>query len=57
MSVTLAQMIADARAVIAEITPAELKDMGYEDVEVLAGSVVAWAEAGLPVEGAAEPSA
>jgi len=43
-----------ARSLLAART---LKDMGYEEVEVLAGGLIAWAEAGLPVEGAAEPGA
>jgi rhodanese-related sulfurtransferase len=30
-------------------------EMGYGGVEVLAGGLVAWAEAGLPVESIAEP--
>jgi rhodanese-related sulfurtransferase len=41
-----------ARSLLAART---LKDMGYEQVQVLAGGLVAWADAGLPVERAAEP--
>jgi rhodanese-related sulfurtransferase len=32
-----------------------LSSMGYENVEVLGGGLMAWAEAGLPVEGEAQP--
>jgi rhodanese-related sulfurtransferase len=34
-----------------------LASMGYENVEVLAGGLIAWAEAGLPVEGQQQPVA
>jgi 3-mercaptopyruvate sulfurtransferase SseA len=30
--------------------------MGYENVEVLSGGLMAWAEAGLPVEGETQPA-
>jgi rhodanese-related sulfurtransferase len=40
-----------ARSLLAAQT---LASMGYEHVEVLAGGLVAWAEAGLPVEGEAQ---
>jgi 3-mercaptopyruvate sulfurtransferase SseA len=30
--------------------------MGYENVEVLGGGLIAWQEEGLPVEGEAEPA-
>jgi 3-mercaptopyruvate sulfurtransferase SseA len=30
--------------------------MGYENVEVLSGGLMAWAEAGLPVESDTEPA-
>jgi rhodanese-related sulfurtransferase len=33
-----------------------LRSMGYEHVEVLHGGLVAWAEAGLPVDGETEPA-
>jgi rhodanese-related sulfurtransferase len=33
-----------------------LTSMGYERVEVLGGGLVAWTEAGLPVEGETEPA-
>jgi rhodanese-related sulfurtransferase len=33
-----------------------LTSMGYQHVEVLGGGLAAWAEAGLPVEGATEPA-
>lgn len=32
-----------------------LTSMGYEGVEVLGGGLMAWVEAGLPVEGQAQP--
>ncbi len=41
-----------ARSLLAAQT---LTSMGYADVEVLGGGLVAWAEAGLPVEGQSEP--
>ena len=41
-----------ARSLLAART---LREMGYSGVEVLAGGLVAWAEAGLPVENTAEP--
>jgi rhodanese-related sulfurtransferase len=41
-----------ARSLLAART---LTEMGYEQVQVLAGGLLAWAEAGLPVEAAAEP--
>jgi rhodanese-related sulfurtransferase len=41
-----------ARSMLAART---LTDMGYEGVQVLAGGLVAWVEAGLPVATAAEP--
>jgi rhodanese-related sulfurtransferase len=34
-----------------------LADMGYERIEVLGGGLVAWAEAGLPVDSEREPVA
>ena len=37
-----------ARSLLAGQT---LTEMGFEDVEVLSGGLVAWSEAGLPVEG------
>ena len=40
-----------ARSLLASQT---LGSMGYQSVEVLGGGLVAWAEAGLPVEGEAE---
>jgi rhodanese-related sulfurtransferase len=40
-----------ARSLLAAQT---LKSMGYERVEVLDGGLIAWEEAGLPVEGEAE---
>jgi len=43
-----------ARSLLAAQT---LTSMGYSHVEVLGGGLIAWAEAGLPVEGAAEPAA
>jgi rhodanese-related sulfurtransferase len=43
-----------ARSLLAAQT---LASMGYERVEVLAGGLVAWAEAGLPVENDTAPSA
>jgi hypothetical protein len=50
MSVTRAQMIADARAAVAEVAPAKARE-GIESGAVgLALDVVACAEAGLPVE-------
>jgi rhodanese-related sulfurtransferase len=42
-----------ARSLLAAQT---LKSMGYPHVEVLGGGLMAWAEAGLPVEGATEPA-
>lgn len=33
-----------------------LSSMGYENVEVLGGGLNAWVEAGLPVEGAGQPT-
>lgn len=33
-----------------------LSSMGYEQVEVLGGGLLAWAEAGLPVEGEHQPT-
>ena len=42
-----------ARSLLAAQT---LTSMGYEYVEVLAGGLVGWAEAGLPVESAAQPA-
>jgi 3-mercaptopyruvate sulfurtransferase SseA len=33
-----------------------LAQMGYEDVEVLGGGLVAWAESGLPVESERQPA-
>jgi rhodanese-related sulfurtransferase len=42
-----------ARSLLAAQT---LRSMGYERVEVLGGGLMAWAEAGLPVEGEAEPA-
>ncbi len=42
-----------ARSLLAAQT---LKSMGYERVEVLGGGLVAWTEAGLPVEGETEPA-
>jgi rhodanese-related sulfurtransferase len=41
-----------ARSLLAART---LMEMGYSGVEVLAGGLVGWAGAGLPVESAAEP--
>jgi rhodanese-related sulfurtransferase len=41
-----------ARSLLAART---LREMGYSGVEVLAGGLVAWAEAGLPVDNTAEP--
>lgn len=41
-----------ARSVLAAQT---LTSMGYEHVEVLGGGLIAWAEAGLPVEGDSAP--
>jgi rhodanese-related sulfurtransferase len=41
-----------ARSALAAQT---LASMGYEHVEVLGGGLVAWAEAGLPVEGDSPP--
>jgi rhodanese-related sulfurtransferase len=41
-----------ARSLLAART---LREMGYSGIEVLAGGLVAWAEAGLPVESTAEP--
>ena len=43
-----------ARSLLAAQT---LAAMGYERVEALAGGLVAWAEAGLPVEGEPQPVA
>ncbi|HEU0194283.1 MAG TPA: rhodanese-like domain-containing protein [Gaiellales bacterium] len=43
-----------ARSLLAART---LKDMGYERVGVLAGGLVAWADAGLPVDRAAQQGA
>lgn len=34
-----------------------LASMGYENVEVLGGGLIAWAEAGLPVEASQQPVA
>jgi rhodanese-related sulfurtransferase len=42
-----------ARSLLAAQT---LGSMGYERVEVLSGGLMAWAEAGLPVEGQTEPA-
>ena len=42
-----------ARSLLAAQT---LRAMGYENVEVLSGGLVAWAEAGLPVEGEGQPA-
>ena len=42
-----------ARSLFASQT---LASMGYERVEVLGGGLMAWAEAGLPVEGETEPA-
>jgi rhodanese-related sulfurtransferase len=42
-----------ARSLLAAQT---LSSMGYEHVEVLGGGLNAWAEAGLPVEGAGQPA-
>lgn len=42
-----------ARSLLAAQT---LRSMGYERVEVLGGGLVAWTEAGLPVEGETEPA-
>lgn len=42
-----------ARSLLAAQT---LRSMGYESVEVLGGGLVAWAEAGLPVEGETQPA-
>jgi rhodanese-related sulfurtransferase len=43
-----------ARSLLAAQT---LTSMGYERVEVLGGGLMAWAEAGLPVEGENQPAA
>lgn len=43
-----------ARSLLAGAT---LATMGFDGVEVLAGGLNAWSEAGLPVEGAAPPEA
>jgi rhodanese-related sulfurtransferase len=43
-----------ARSLLAAQT---LTSMGYENIEVLGGGLVAWAEAGLPVEGQKQPVA
>ncbi len=42
-----------ARSLLAAQT---LNSMGYENVEVLGGGLIAWAEAGLPVEGEGQPA-
>ena len=42
-----------ARSLLAAQT---LKSMGYEHVEVLGGGLMAWAEAGLPVERETQPN-
>jgi rhodanese-related sulfurtransferase len=42
-----------ARSLLAAQT---LKSMGYQRVEVLDGGLVAWAEAGLPIEGETQPA-
>jgi rhodanese-related sulfurtransferase len=42
-----------ARSLLAAQT---LTDMGYEQVDVLGGGLMAWAEAGLPVEDASQPA-
>ena len=42
-----------ARSLLAAQT---LKGMGYERVEVLEGGLMAWAEAGLPVEAQTQPA-
>jgi rhodanese-related sulfurtransferase len=42
-----------ARSLLAAQT---LTSMGYEQVEVLSGGLIAWAEAGLPVEGETQPA-
>ena len=42
-----------ARSLLAAQT---LRSMGYERVEVLGGGLMAWAEAGLPVEGETQPA-
>jgi rhodanese-related sulfurtransferase len=42
-----------ARSLLAAQT---LTSMGYEHVEVLGGGLNAWAEAGLPLEGEAQPA-
>jgi rhodanese-related sulfurtransferase len=42
-----------ARSLLAAQT---LEGMGYERVEVLGGGLMAWAEAGLPVEARAQPT-
>jgi rhodanese-related sulfurtransferase len=42
-----------ARSLLAAQT---LAQMGYEDVEVLGGGLVAWAESGLPVESERQPA-
>ena len=43
-----------ARSLLAAQT---LTSMGYANVEVLSGGLIAWAEAGLPVEGEKQPVA
>ena len=43
-----------ARSLLAAQT---LSSMGYENIEVLGGGLNAWVEAGLPVEGAGQPTA
>ena len=43
-----------ARSLLAAQT---LSSMGYEHVDVLGGGLMAWAEAGLPVEGEGQPAA
>ncbi len=43
-----------ARSLLAAQT---LASMGYENVDVLGGGLIAWAEAGLPVEGDKQPVA
>lgn len=42
-----------ARSLLAAQT---LKSMGYERVEVLGGGLIAWVEAGLPVEAGTQPA-